>query len=198
VHLEIGQLAWELGDLPSAVDAFRSAILIEPGSRPALAALERIYDLTGQTEDRLDILERELECWLTDGEPEQAELLRTLTSIDETLTAKDDLPALEKCYIAVVERLPEGSELLPRLRQRLDELRGGSLAQREAADGGSAKPASGAEWQTLVSELTLLDDAQEPDATENRRGDTHGEPEGEGTGGVRGRAASTPRRPSPG
>jgi tetratricopeptide (TPR) repeat protein len=198
ILLEIGQLARELGDLPSAIDAYRSAILIEPGSRPALGALEAIYRSTDQAEERFDILERQLESCLVDPDAGAlAELPTVLSAIEEILVDKEDYPALEKCYLAVVERLPEGSELLSETRRRLDDLQGSTLAQPEStANRPGDQPAAGAEWQTMVSEL--LDEADESNGPEDRRGDTHGEPQGQGGGGVRGRSAQTPRRSTPG
>src|SRR5262249_34296676 len=60
VRLEIGRLWDERLNEPSrAIAAFNKVKDVDPRSLPALRALERLYERTGQSEAYLDVLEQE-------------------------------------------------------------------------------------------------------------------------------------------
>src|SRR5205823_6082342 len=62
LRLQVGEL-WEdrLGDNDRAVQAYNEVLTVDPQSLPALKALERLYEKTGQMEAYLDVIEHQLE-----------------------------------------------------------------------------------------------------------------------------------------
>jgi tetratricopeptide (TPR) repeat protein len=59
---QIGQLFEErLGDGQRAIETYKEILAVDPQNVPALKALERLYEKTGQMEAYLDVLEQQLD-----------------------------------------------------------------------------------------------------------------------------------------
>lgn len=69
IQLEIGRM-WDdrLNEPAQAIAAFKEVLVTDTQNLPALRALERLYEKTGQSEQYLDILEQQLDASPTDAE----------------------------------------------------------------------------------------------------------------------------------
>lgn len=66
---QIGKLHEErLAALPRAIETYKEILSIDPVNVPAMKALERLYDRTGQNEAHLDIIEQQLDVVASDEE----------------------------------------------------------------------------------------------------------------------------------
>jgi tetratricopeptide (TPR) repeat protein len=118
VRLEIGRL-WDerLNEPQRAIAAFNKVRDVEPRNLPALRALERLYERTGQSEAYLDILEQELDA--TETDVEKISLYNRMASAWEERFGKLDrsAEALEKILIIDERHMPSYRELERLYRQ---------------------------------------------------------------------------------
>ncbi len=131
---QVGQLYEErLGDGARAISSYKEILTVDPQNLPALKALERLYEKTGQMESYLDILEQQLDVSGTDEErislyermaaaweeqfrkPERAwEALEKILLIDDRHTPT--LETLERLY----RQERRASELVETLRRHIN------------------------------------------------------------------------------
>jgi tetratricopeptide (TPR) repeat protein len=100
LRLQVGDL-WEerLGDNARAVDAYREVLTVDPQNLPALKALERLYEKTGNMEAYLDVIEHQLE--VTGEGEERVSLYQRMAQVWEEQFAKNDraIDCLQKILI---------------------------------------------------------------------------------------------------
>jgi tetratricopeptide (TPR) repeat protein len=131
---QVGQLFEErLGDGARAIRSYKEILTVDPQNLPALQALERLYEKTGQMEAYLDVLEQQLDVSGTDDErislyermaaaweeqfrkPERAwEALEKILLIDDRHTPT--LETLERLY----RQERRASELVETLRRHIN------------------------------------------------------------------------------
>ncbi|GAB4564002.1 MAG: hypothetical protein Tsb0020_13700 [Haliangiales bacterium] len=118
IKLEIGEL-WDVRmlDASRAINAYRDVREIDPSNRPALQALEQLYEKTGQSEQYLEILEAQLDA--TPSDAERISLYERMASAWEERFGKLDRAAecLEK-IVAIDERNYHAYRELSRLYQQ--------------------------------------------------------------------------------
>ena len=118
LRLEIGRL-WDerLNEPGQAIIAFGKVRDLEPLSLPALRALERLYERTGQSEAYLDVLEQELDASSTD--PEKISIHNRMATAWEERFGKLDraAEALEKILILDERHMASYRELERLYRQ---------------------------------------------------------------------------------
>ncbi len=89
LRLQVGQL-WEerLGDNDKAVEAYKEVLVVDPRNLPALEALERLYERTGQMEHYLDTIEHQLE--VTGSDDKRLALYARMAQVWEEQFGKND------------------------------------------------------------------------------------------------------------
>jgi tetratricopeptide (TPR) repeat protein len=85
----VGEL-WEerLGDNNRAVEAYNEVLTVDPQNLPALKALERLYEKTGNMEAYLDVIEHQLE--VTGEDDERVALYQRMAQVWEEQFSKNE------------------------------------------------------------------------------------------------------------
>ena len=122
---QIGQLYEErLGDGARAISSYKELLTVDPQNLPALKALERLYEKTGQMESYLDVLEQQLDVSGTDEE--RISLYERMAAAWEEQFRKPERAweALEKILLIDDRHVPtlESLERLYRQEHRSSEL----------------------------------------------------------------------------
>ena len=122
---QIGQLYEErLGDGARAISSYKELLTVDPQNLPALKALERLYEKTGQMESYLDVLEQQLDVSGTDEE--RISLYERMAAAWEEQFRKPERAweALEKILLIDDRHVPtlETLERLYRQERRSTEL----------------------------------------------------------------------------
>ncbi|ACY16316.1 tetratricopeptide repeat protein [Haliangium ochraceum] len=94
-----------LGDLEGAAEKYRRALDVAADEREPLAALDRIYGRSERYEELAEVLAREAEATLDEGE--QCQFLFRLGDLREVRLR--DLPGAVNAYRDVLERIPQHS-----------------------------------------------------------------------------------------
>ncbi|HEX2570588.1 MAG TPA: tetratricopeptide repeat protein [Polyangia bacterium] len=141
---EIGELQDEkLSDTTRAIASFKEVLSLDPRHLPALRALERLYDRTGQSEQYLQVLQEQLDIVPGEQEkiavyekiaetweqrfrrPERAwEALEQILVIDDrhepTLRSLERVYAQERRYSELVDTLRRHIHAVPDAEQRME------------------------------------------------------------------------------
>jgi tetratricopeptide (TPR) repeat protein len=82
LRLQVGEL-WEerLGDNNRAVEAYNEVLTVDPQNLPALKALERLYEKTGNMDAYLDVIEHQLE--VTSEHEDRVSLYQRMAQVRE-------------------------------------------------------------------------------------------------------------------
>ncbi len=92
-----------LGDVPRAIEAYRDLLEAEPGHRPSLDALERLFTAEERWGDVIDVYERRVER--AESEPEALSLLAQIAGIQEERFG--DLDAAASTLLRLLEINPD-------------------------------------------------------------------------------------------